>query len=915
MIIYDKYDNIVLDIAVDDSSYRYRELGGDHYVRLEFSATELIDIPLGSYIRIDGIRYTLLEPDNIKMNHTESYDYIAIFDDEQSKLNLYQLVNTVDGRTKFPLTAKPHEHLQLIVDNLTIREGQRWEVEECIDSAEKTLSYNGVSCKKALQLIAAAFETEYEVNRRIRWQNVGGQLKSEEYNAISLHKVEYFKDNPLPLSYGKGKGFKSGVARTTYDESKPLATVFVQGGSRNIDASKYGSSTLLLPKGQHIYYDGSHFEDERGYNPLRGKAYTASDDGYSITTATDNIAEGSVDCSEIYPHREGVVTSVVERNSGEDTPFYDIVDDTIPSTLNYGDYIIPNEDMMVVFQSGMLAGKEFRVKYVHNSIASSSGVLPARRFEIHPQNIDGQTMPGGIFTPAVGDTYAVFGITLPLNYLRDDINKSGASWDMMRKGVKHLAEREKPQYTFTGELDGIWAKEKWDSIHQHIVCGGYIKFDELDADNLLVRIESVKDYITNPHSPEITLSDKGVRGATYRVNSMLTISHIASENQRLDRGNNILRNDISTIGSDRQLYISNIIDIETERDVIDAEYDNFVAIFSRVLDSEERGLIDANGRVLYVRQSDSDYTSYHNAYKEYRQQLQTVTQSNGIADITPSFSRARDDYYASRAVLMKSISNATKDAIPDVDYLKQAFGADSVLDTHAVVLGDLVAVKDEDGDVVAGIYGGANSTLNDSGYTDSEHGTLMMFAGAENAQSASSAKFRAYSDGTIFANSGIFSGVVKHNVVRVSKSNISDIFPMFNEEYRVISPLNMSSIIHFVNTGVLGGDFTGKDSIKFGLSVAGNGQIMAYPGSAVTDIDDLRGLVGTRFIVYNDTDASVSFCGVQYDTTNNEFGSGKCIPIFNGDVGIAECKITLDKNSIEAIYWDIKTGFQKTPLM
>ena len=65
----------------------------------------------------------------------------------------------------------------------------------------------------------------------------------------TLRKVEYNKNNPLPLSYGRGNGFKPGVGRSNYGDTPPIEILYVQGGTDNIDPSKYKSSELLLPAG------------------------------------------------------------------------------------------------------------------------------------------------------------------------------------------------------------------------------------------------------------------------------------------------------------------------------------------------------------------------------------------------------------------------------------------------------------------------------------------------------------------------------------------------------------------------------------------------------------------------------------------------------------------------------------------
>ena len=167
--------------------------------------------------------------------------------------------------------------------------------------------------------------------------------------------------------------------------------------------------------------------------------------------------------------------------------------------------------MTVVFQTGMLAGREFEVKYYHNTVKGKA----ARRFEIVPADIDGQTMPNTTFAPKSGDKYAVFKCMLPTAYICDNATKTGASWDMFRAAVKCLFDNEDLKFTFTGELDGIWSKKDWVNIGGRIKLGGYIRFsdEQFQKDGVLVRITGIKDYINKPHSPVIELSNTTVSGS------------------------------------------------------------------------------------------------------------------------------------------------------------------------------------------------------------------------------------------------------------------------------------------------------------------------------------------------------------------------------------------------------------------
>lgn len=467
------FNNKEIDILVDTSSYRYTALQNVGTLYLYFASEEFINIPVGAYCIYKNITYYLMDPDDFKKKSSRNFEYTLVMYDIGAILGKYKCRDIVSKRLKFDYTAKPHEHLQLIVDNLNMRDSG-WKVGECIEAEEKTINYNHIFCSEALPTIADTFKTEYEIDPAIK--------------TIHLRKVEYNKGEPLPLEYGKDKGFVPGLGRSNQDGNRPVAILYVQGGEQNIDFSKYGSKELLLPKNQRLEYEGrTYVSDAEGLYIKRAD-----------TTLTD-VQEDSLDCSHISPKRVGSVSNVVV--SDKEKNFYDFIDSSIPDDLNFEDYVIEGNNMTVIFQSGMLAGsnKEFEVKYVHKE----------RKFLITPQEIDGQIMPNDIYKPNLGDKYAVFGIQLPDAYICNNSTKEGASWDMFREAAKYLYENEDPKFTFKGELDSIYSKKRWLSIGGKIKLGGYILFKDPQfiPEGIKIRITSIKEYIHRPYSPIIELSN------------------------------------------------------------------------------------------------------------------------------------------------------------------------------------------------------------------------------------------------------------------------------------------------------------------------------------------------------------------------------------------------------------------------
>lgn len=482
MRIYDKTGEVLLDIPVDDDSYRYRAIAQAKKVELRYSLVDHVELPTGAYIEYQGERYTLWYPSDFKKEGTRVLDYTVTFggNEEILKKYKYKLLSDKPYKLKFVMTATPRMFVELLVDNLNLYDSG-WTVGTVIEAPEKLLSFNHEKCWAVLGRLAEEFDTEFEI--------VG--------KTVHLRKVEYFKDAPVALSYGKGNGFLPGVGRANQGDNLPVEILYVQGGERNIDYSAYGSQTLLLPKSQELSYQGRRYKTDK--------------DGMYVTRADRPLSsynEDSYDASDIYPSRVGTV-SETDTESGEDTDgndvtFYNFYDSSVPANLNFEDCLIAGQTMTVIFQTGRLAGREFDVKYIHDG----------RKFEIISSEQDGMTLPNASLYPEVGDKYAIFNISLPAAYVCDNATKTGASWDMFREAVRCLYEREERQFTFIGELDGIWAKKNWLAIGAKLVPGGYVDFSDpqFQPDGILIRITGVRDYINRPHSPELELSNTSVGG-------------------------------------------------------------------------------------------------------------------------------------------------------------------------------------------------------------------------------------------------------------------------------------------------------------------------------------------------------------------------------------------------------------------
>jgi hypothetical protein len=462
-----------------------------------------LEIPVGAKIEWQGKEYIMYESMEFTKNGTRSWDYQLKFYPPEYQLKHWKMRNPEDNRLQYTISVTPKLYIEHIVEALNKRDSG-WRVGKVIDAPEQVVAFDHTFIWDSLIENADLFKTEMEI--------VG--------QTINFCKIEKNKDNPLPLAYGKGNGFVPGVGRKNTSDKVPFSTLFVQGGEQNINYSTYASRFLLLPKRQSVAYDGEKFDHEEGFNSSTSRIYESSADGLSITRqgVANNNNEDSLDLSSIYPNRLETIlrVDVVDANKY----WYDIVIDA-PATLDYRNCQIAGETPTITFQSGMLGGKTFNLATNDNGVLICEQVKEGDKhigwkLQIVPTEIDGLMMPGEQgYIPEERDTLRLFGITLPQEYICDNINRSGASWDLFREAAKYMYDNEDKKFTFNGTLQAKWVRDNYLNVMGYLVPGSYILFrdEQFDQEGVMVRVTAVSYPLNNPYEVELTISNE-VEGKT-----------------------------------------------------------------------------------------------------------------------------------------------------------------------------------------------------------------------------------------------------------------------------------------------------------------------------------------------------------------------------------------------------------------
>lgn len=359
----------------NDSSTQDKEIQGDNLLKLSFTLYECISIDVNDYLDYDGERYWATEKYTPAQKSTMEWEYSFQMRGIESLISRFLVLNNTGGENEavFALTARPVDHMRLIVKN--INEGmdglQNFKTGVVEGTENVVIDYTGKYCQEALKELADAVHTEW-------WFD--GQT-------LNLCRCEHGEE--VTLGYGNGL---TSLDRDLADNVKFYTRLFPVGSSRNIDPEKYHHSRLMLPGG--VKYVDVNVEK------------------YGIIHHYEQTA-----FADIYPRRTGTVSEVrheeVKDKDGKPFTIYYFKDKDLP--FNPNDYEIGGLVKRVSFQEGSeLAGlgtdndHYFEVNY-------DSKTQEFEIITIWPYD-DGTQLPGGTLVPKPGDRYILWNLRMPDEY-------------------------------------------------------------------------------------------------------------------------------------------------------------------------------------------------------------------------------------------------------------------------------------------------------------------------------------------------------------------------------------------------------------------------------------------------------------------------------------------------------------------
>lgn len=460
LTLYDQYGSVKATLSPNDTSTQDKEIQGDNVLSLSFTLYEYVGIDVNDYVDFEGERYWAVEKYLPNEKSTVEWEYNVKLYGIESLIKRFLVLKTVDGANEavFTLTARPIEHMRLIVQN--INDGMDHTTNFKVGTVEGTdnvvIDYTGKYCDEGLKELAEAVGVEWWI----------------EGETVNLCRCEHGEE--LTLAYGAGL---TSLDRDVADNAKFYTRLFPIGSSRNIDPEQYGASRLQLPGGV--------------------KYVDVNADRYGIIHHYEQEA-----FSGIYPRRIGVVSSVrsenVQDSDGNPFTIYYFKDNSL--TFDPNDYEIGGLVKHVSFQEGSeLAGlgvdddHYFEVNY--NS--------ETREFEIitiWPYDDDTQ-LPGGTLVPKVNDRYILWNIRMPDEYygLAEREFQSAVN----EYNTKHALDVSR----YKAPTDHVWIEDEGVDLY----IGRRIRLESQeyfpDTGYRASRITRISRQVTLPSQMDLEISD------------------------------------------------------------------------------------------------------------------------------------------------------------------------------------------------------------------------------------------------------------------------------------------------------------------------------------------------------------------------------------------------------------------------
>lgn len=505
-------ERVRLEVEVSEKAIYRKELMTEEYVLLTFDTAELVNFRKGDYIETEFGRFLIVELEKPKRNvdGNGGYSYEQKFHAPWVRWATRKLfyARQRGAEKAWSMTQRPEYFMQIVIDNLLAAGYGEFMADVDPELSEmKLVEFDGDDIVGGLNKIAEAWETEW-------WATD---------DVIHLGKCEY----GTPVDFEEG-GLIRSMSRSDGQANDYITRLYAFGSTRNIPTNYRRSDDdeaviesvverrLKLPEGT------DHID---AWPNLR----------------EEDVVEGVAIFEDVYPRRTGKcedITTVIYRDEvkDDDHPDGELVEWKAYRFKDSGitfksEYILPDEELRLIFQSGALAGMDFAVVFNPDGLDESKP--EAQVWEIVRNDTYGIDLPSDKFHPGEDDEYILYGYDTKMV---SDILIPDAERELLEEAKKFLAKKCVDDSVYTCETDKI-------RCAGYTERGGELRHNSLDEIDLDVgqRVELRSDnYFSDTNGSRISrvrafekrLDNKFA--ATYEVGETATYSHSKELDEKME---------------------------------------------------------------------------------------------------------------------------------------------------------------------------------------------------------------------------------------------------------------------------------------------------------------------------------------------------------------------------------------------
>lgn len=382
--IRDISGRIKLSVSIGSSSLHRFELMKEDYISIVFSLETPVRLEIGDNVDYEGSLYYITDKVYPTFNTSNGgYDYTLRLESHYYRWKNHILFYDRQGNKEasWSLTRSPEAHLSIVVSNLRAIgftfKGKEYQaiVDSTVDPVAKFVQYNNTNIIDALTKIAEAWECEWWVDG----------------DKIYLGHLEH--GEPVNLEIGKE------ISSMSRSQSQDIfaTRLYAFGSSRNLPSDYRKGETGAVVEG---------VVQKRLMLPA-GTPYVDVIEGLE----EEQVVEAVIIFEDIYPRVTGTITEVIPKEITDEDDSGDPITFTVyrfkDANLTFKkEYILPGQDLHVIFQTGPLSGMDFALEFNPERLPEDNP--EAQVFEIVRNDTYGQTLPESPLIPGIGNKYILY---------------------------------------------------------------------------------------------------------------------------------------------------------------------------------------------------------------------------------------------------------------------------------------------------------------------------------------------------------------------------------------------------------------------------------------------------------------------------------------------------------------------------